>query len=37
MSTKPNHGMIFRELKPEQLQSGRLKVGLKEWQEMDDK
>lgn len=33
MAGKGSHGMLFRELPPEQLAGLRLKVGLKEWDE----
>ena len=33
MAGKGSHGMLFRELKPEQLAMTRRQLGLKEWKE----
>jgi len=32
-ATRPPHGIQFREMKPEQLQDARTKLGLAEWEE----
>lgn len=33
MAGKGTHGMLFKELKPEQLSAMRAKLGLKEWED----